>query len=243
MRGPVREVAAPYDGAVHSAPLHERAVTYGAVGTTRADDLLDYPPAGYRPLERRAMIGHGDARWEWAWTQTLSWGIQRRSGFRVQIEEAPLTASELRYQPVGFDAAGNPVQPAVVGEGGEQVFLPDGSALLRSGDSAWLGIRFLLLRLRFPCRVVYVLDEPQRRGFAYGTLPGHAERGEEAFLVDRHDDGSVWITIRAFSRPANAFWWLVDPVLRIAQHLATQRYLRALAGPIPAGSGTGAENI
>ncbi len=29
--------------------------------------------------------------------------------------------------------------------------------------------------LRAPCRVVYVVDEPRRSGFAYGTLPGHPE--------------------------------------------------------------------
>ena len=33
-----------------------------------------------------------------------------------------------------------------------------------------------------PCRVVYVIDEESRFGFAYGTLPGHPERGEEAFM-------------------------------------------------------------
>ena len=40
--------------------------------------------------------------------------------------------------------------------------------------------------VRAPCRVVYVVDEPDRRGFAYGTLPGHAESGEELFVV-RYD--------------------------------------------------------
>ena len=40
--------------------------------------------------------------------------------------------------------------------------------------------------VRAPCRVVYVIDEPNRRGFAYGTLPGHAETGEELFAV-RYD--------------------------------------------------------
>ena len=35
--------------------------------------------------------------------------------------------------------------------------------------------------LRAPCRVVYVIDEGDRRGFAYGTLPGHPESGEELF--------------------------------------------------------------
>ncbi|MCY0610237.1 DUF1990 family protein, partial [Klebsiella pneumoniae] len=32
-----------------------------------------------------------------------------------------------------------------------------------------VGIAFL----RAPCRVVYVIDEPDVRGFGYGTLPGH----------------------------------------------------------------------
>ena len=36
--------------------------------------------------------------------------------------------------------------------------------------------------LQAPCRVVYVIDEPDIRGFAYGTLPGHPESGEERFV-------------------------------------------------------------
>ena len=37
------------------------------------------------------------------------------------------------------------------------------------------------------CRIVYVVDEsgPIRKfGFAYGTLPGHVESGEERFLIE-----------------------------------------------------------
>jgi uncharacterized protein (UPF0548 family) len=33
------------------------------------------------------------------------------------------------------------------------------------------------LAVRAPCVVVYVVEEPTRRGFAYGTLPGHPSRG------------------------------------------------------------------
>ena len=33
------------------------------------------------------------------------------------------------------------------------------------------------------CRVVAIVDEPDRFGFAYGTLPVHPEQGEESFLV------------------------------------------------------------
>ncbi len=51
------------------------------------------------------------------------------------------------------------------------------------------------------CRVVYVIDESRRFGFAYGTLPDHVERGEERFLIEWLDDDSVWYDILAFSRP------------------------------------------
>ena len=46
---------------------------------------------------------------------------------------------------------------------------------------------------KVPARVVYVIDEPLRKGFAYGTLPGHPETGEEAFIVEYRDDDSVWL--------------------------------------------------
>jgi len=54
------------------------------------------------------------------------------------------------------------------------------------------------------CRIVYSIDEDgpvQRFGFAYGTLPDHAERGEERFMIERLEDNSVWYDILAFSRP------------------------------------------
>ncbi|MEJ7604501.1 MAG: DUF1990 domain-containing protein [Kofleriaceae bacterium] len=50
-------------------------------------------------------------------------------------------------------------------------------------------------------RIIYVIDEPRRFGFAYGTLSAHAERGEERFLVEWLDDDTVWYDLYAFSRP------------------------------------------
>ncbi|KUI42297.1 hypothetical protein AU197_14360 [Mycobacterium sp. IS-1590] len=80
-----------------------------------------------------------------------------------------------------------------------------------------------------PCRVVYVVDEQHARGFAYGTLPGHAESGEELFLV-RYDpsSGEVSAVVTAFSR--HATWWsrLGSPVTSLVQRVVTDRYLRAL---------------
>ncbi|GAA3435006.1 DUF1990 family protein [Kutzneria kofuensis] len=82
--------------------------------------------------------------------------------------------------------------------------------------------------IKVPCRVVYVVDEPTRQGFAYGTLPGHPERGEEAFVLDRNDDGTVSFTVTAFSRHATLLTKLGGPFGRLAQNLVTERYLGAL---------------
>lgn len=66
-------------------------------------------------------------------------------------------------------------------------------------------------------RIVYVIDEPRRFGFAYGTLPGHAERGEERFLVEWLDDDSVWYDLAAFSQPRYWMARLARPVTRRLQ--------------------------
>ncbi len=216
-----------------SVALWERAVSYGAVGATQAADLMQYPPTGFRPLERRVRVGHGDDRWDYAWTQLFTWGIQRLSGMRVDVSDTPGEVAALTYTPVGFDEAGTPVAPATIDSSGEALFGPDGTPFLRPGDTANLVIPFGPFHIGSPVRVVYVVDLPARKGFAYGTLPGHPESGEEAWMLDQSDDGSVWLTIRAFSRPSSTMWWMVYPVLRIVQSVYTRRYERALAGPLP----------
>lgn len=74
------------------------------------------------------------------------------------------------------------------------------------------------LRIWGPAEVVWVMDEPDRAGFGYGTLPGHPEIGEEAFLVLRDGDAVVFEVI-AFSRPAR--WWgrAAGPGARAVQHV------------------------
>lgn len=83
------------------------------------------------------------------------------------------------------------------------------------------------VKVQAPCRVVYTIDEEQRRGFAYGTLPGHPETGEEAFIIERDSDGAVRFTIRAFSRPATALTRIAGPFGLWVQDQMTDRYLRS----------------
>lgn len=71
------------------------------------------------------------------------------------------------------------------------------------------------------CRIVYVVDDTgpvTKFGFAYGTLPEHAESGEERFTIawDQQDE-SVWYDILAFSRPKQLLVWLGYPVVRRLQ--------------------------
>jgi len=71
------------------------------------------------------------------------------------------------------------------------------------------------------CRIVYVVDEEepiQSYGFAYGTLPDHAETGEERFLVERdRASGEVWYDVLAFSRPQLLLARLGYPYIRRVQ--------------------------
>ncbi|MGW2769399.1 DUF1990 family protein [Streptomyces sp. NPDC001275] len=90
--------------------------------------------------------------------------------------------------------------------------------------------------VRAPCRVVWTEQEPRRAGWAYGTLPGHPECGEESFLVDRTGDGTVWLTVTAFSRPAKWYVRAAGPATRGLQHAYARRCgttLRKLCAGIP----------
>jgi uncharacterized protein (UPF0548 family) len=76
-------------------------------------------------------------------------------------------------------------------------------------------------------RVVYTTNEPDRRGFAYGTLPDHPARGEEAFHLIRQGS-SLLFRVRVFSRPRLAVARLGAPVTRTMQHRMYNRYLSVM---------------
>src|SRR5436190_14710440 len=161
---------------------------------------------------------------------------------------------DLTYPAVGATAAVPPPGYAVdrtrvrLG-GGEDVFRAAAAALgrwdqfrlgwveagppdtpLRAGEVVAVVARVLGLWWVNACRVVYAVDEAgpvSRFGFAYGTLPGHAESGEERFLVewDRATD-AVWYDILAFSRPRHPLARLGYPLTRRTQ----RRFARDSAG-------------
>jgi uncharacterized protein (UPF0548 family) len=178
-------------------------LNYAPVGGTSAPDLLGNPPRGYRSSEHRGRIGAGDECFRRAVTSLLTWGVQRGSGLRV---------TDIR--------SGTAAPSGIVGD--------DGTPALTLGTSIVLLMPLGPFALRAPARVVSVTEEPDRVGFAYGTLTGNPISGEESFVVERTGTGEVWFTLRQFSRPGRWYSRVASPALRVAQRLGAAHYLRVL---------------
>jgi uncharacterized protein (UPF0548 family) len=102
---------------------------------------------------------------------------------------------------------------------------------IREGTQVWMQLRLCPLRFNIPCLVVWAERTADSCGFAYGTLPGHPERGEERFEVRLTPAGDVTFRIIAFSTPARWFTRLGAPAARLVQAQMTRRYLSALDLP------------
>ncbi|MEO6826265.1 MAG: DUF1990 domain-containing protein [Microbacteriaceae bacterium] len=202
----------------------DRPVTYAAVGGTQAPDLLTYPPRGYRPAEREARLGSGPERFQVASAALMTWGVQRGSGIQVTDQHV---GTGVQYLGINYNQDGS---PAALQEhrDAEDVFGEDGTPYITNGMTAVLRVPYGPMTFSVPVRVVYLLDEPNRVGFAYGTLLGHPLSGEESFVVELREDNSVWLTLRSLSRPSTVPYRLVTPLLRLQQGRLTTRYLRAL---------------
>lgn len=99
---------------------------------------------------------------------------------------------------------------------------------IRTGATVVVTLGTSLVALAAPCRIVSVIDEHARWGFAYGSLPGHPEQGEEAFVVSLSPDEGVHFEIVAFSRPGGSIVRLLGPIVRSIQRSGTNGYLRSL---------------
>jgi uncharacterized protein (UPF0548 family) len=88
-------------------------------------------------------------------------------------------------------------------------------AELQEGQDIVMLFRLFGLWWHNACRIVYIIDEPRRFGFAYGTVVGHVECGEELFLVSMDEEGNVWYQLEAFSRPAI---WATRLAYLLARH-------------------------
>jgi uncharacterized protein (UPF0548 family) len=88
---------------------------------------------------------------------------------------------------------------------------PDGWAqiyyqnpIFKKGDIVVMNARVFGVWWLNTARILTVVDDDRHFGFAYGTLPNHVETGEELFQVLMDEQGDVYYSITAFSRPR--FW-------------------------------------
>jgi uncharacterized protein (UPF0548 family) len=79
-----------------------------------------------------------------------------------------------------------------------------------------------------PCRVVWAQTDGDERGFAYGTLPGHPESGEESFVVRLTPEGDVVFEVRVFFRLASRAARLAGPLSLVLQRVTTRLYVAAI---------------
>lgn len=109
----------------------------------------------------------------------------------------------------------------------------DGARRIAEGAVFATVVRHVGFYSALPCRIVYTVgdDGPVRRfGFALGTLPGHAESGEERFCVSWHPDSdAVRYDVLAFSRPRAWPARLASPVARALQKRFARHSRRNMA--------------
>jgi uncharacterized protein (UPF0548 family) len=174
-----------------------RPFSYPGVGLTRTlrpGPGGAEPPAGFDLDHNRTRLGAGEEDFAAARRAIARWLMFPRGWTRVVGHGEP----ELDSEGTGVPA-------------------------FREGTLVAVVARALGVYWRSACRVVYVLGEgdgqdgARRYGFAYGTLPGHVEHGEERFSVELLPDGSVWYDLLAFSRPHYWAARLAKPLARRLQ--------------------------
>jgi uncharacterized protein (UPF0548 family) len=128
-----------------------------------------------------------------------------------------------------FDRAVRALQDWAPQRGAGLTVVADGP--IDQGTTVVMGAPLPVGAVVVPCRVVGIVDEDDAWGFAYGTLPGHPESGEERFTV-RREGGGVSFDIEVFSRPAHPLARLGAPISRLLQRQTTRRYQAAMRAAV-----------
>ena len=198
----------------------EEPFSYPAVGATRPEPgaPVEAPP-GHDLDHNRTFLGDGPEVFDAACAALARWEMFPAAWARIEPR------IEVGSEP-SAGSAGGPGPPPI-----------------REGTVVAMVARALGVWWLSACRIVYTLDErldsgPVRRrfGFAYGTLPGHVERGEERFTVELLEDGTAWYDLLAFSTPR---YWMVRLGYPIARRLQRRFVVDSLAAMRRAAAETG----
>ena len=215
----------------------EGGTTNFAFGSFKPDGGEFKPDGGEARIDnaRRGPQRRGMSQPRWSWTEPAAADI---AAFRARQEAVPFSygarGASQADSPAGYNLDHNRVQLG----NGEACFATACEALrawtmfpapwtrivpenapLREGQTVAMVAHAFGWWIN-ACRIVYLVNDagPTRRfGFAYGTLLSHIEEGEERFMVEMNNDGSVWYDLRAFSRPRHPLVRLAKPLARRLQ--------------------------
>ncbi|MGO3886625.1 MAG: DUF1990 family protein [Mycetocola sp.] len=215
-----------------SSSPEEQPVDYAAVGATQAGDLLQYPPEGFSPFSDQIRLGSGVERFRAASSQLFNWTAQRHAGITVSDVHVPAGDS---YIGIRYDDDGTPLEQ--VRSSGERRFGEDGVPEVSAGATLTLGGSAGGRPVSGRFRVVFVIEESHRTGFALGSVDSSTFSGEQSFVLEHRDDDSVWFVYRAFSRPLSLTARVIPAVHQRGLTALGTAYLRAMS---PAWSTPGA---
>jgi uncharacterized protein (UPF0548 family) len=204
--------------------FRDETVDYAAVGATQASDLLQYPPERSIPSHDSWKIGSGEDRFRAAGEALLSWHAQRDAGLAV-TDVRP--ASGPAYTGVSFDEDGQPIAPSRLEA--DQRFDADGTPYVGPGTTLRVSGRVGGQSADAELRVIFVIEEKRRIGFALGTVDGSVVSGEESFMLDWYANDEVWFTVRAFDAPASWLYRMVPALIKRRRRQLSGRYLRAMS--------------
>lgn len=158
---------------------------------------IELPPAhGFITDAHEVFLGSGEA-------------VFRKAGRALDVWTMfPEWAEVARASDAG--AAGSGLASPAPCTGAEGAFPPSQAP----GQVVAMTVRICGLWWVNPCRILRRCDGPRTHGFVYGTMPEHAECGEEQFATEWRTDDSVWYVIRAFSRPRHWMAWAAFPLAR-----------------------------
>ncbi len=165
---------------------------------------LQADAVGHRTTSRQGLLGRG-----------------RPSGYRRQVWRRSIVHDDFDRAADGVRAwAGH--RRAGINRWPERPPIEVGETLAMCIPAGPLGVTAT-------ARIIDVVDEPERFGFTYSTLPHHPVDGEESFVVARNEDGELEIVVTAVWRGAVVANDLVPPLTRYLQNGAIGRYLDGIA--------------
>ncbi len=133
--------------------------------------------------------------------------------------------------PHGFEPARLALQ-RWIGHGAAGITIADPPPIA-VGETVAMAIPVGPISVTAAARIVDVVDEPDRYGFTYATLPHHPEDGEESFIITRSSDGDARYTVTAVWRTGTYASRVLPPLTRFLQRRAIGRYLTGLATSMP----------